>query len=154
MTREGGQRRILVVDDEPDIRTVVGLNLRLEGMEFGEAANGQEALEMLRHGHWDALLLDLMMPGMDGFEVLSRLGPDGLLDDLTVVVLSAQGTPTAAMTALDLGAHLHVTKPFSARAVARAMDELISMSPEEREERRFEGIRRAGTLERLGMPTV
>lgn len=148
------RQRVLVVDDEHDIRLIVGLNLGLLGMEFGEAADGAEALEMLRAGDWDGCVLDLAMPNVDGFTVLQELVKDGALDDLAVIVLSARGSPTTAIHAMKLGAHAHLTKPFSPAAVARLLLELLNQPTEERQRRRKDLIERAGQLERLGMPTV
>ncbi|MGH2747753.1 MAG: response regulator [Actinomycetota bacterium] len=146
--------RVLVVDDEDDIRLIVGLNLGLLGMEFGEAVDGAEALEMLRAGDWDGCVLDLAMPKVDGYTVLKELAKDDVLGDLAVVVLSARGSPTTAIQAMKLGAHAHLTKPFSPAAVARTLLELLSMPAEERQQRRKDLIERASQLERLGMPTV
>lgn len=154
MSSSSNVARVLIVDDEPDIRTVVGLNLRLAGMEFGEAHDGEEALEMLKTGDWDACLLDLMMPGTDGYGVLRELRAADLLNRIAIIVLSAKGTPAAAMSALELGAHTYLIKPFSAPAISQTVQELIDLPPGEREERRKESIRRAGDLERLGVPTV
>lgn len=150
----GRRYRVLVVDDEPDIRLIVGLNIGLLGMEFGEAANGGDAIDMLRSGDWDACILDLAMPNINGFEVLKELRKDGSLDSLAMVVLSAKTSPAAAMQAMRLGAHMHLTKPFSPAAVARTTQELIELTPEERDERRRYLLERAGRLEQLGMPTV
>lgn len=148
------QHRVLVVDDEGDIRQIVGLNLDLAGMEFGEARDGSEALECLRTGDWDACVLDLSMPEVDGFDVLRALDEEGIIERLAVVVLSAKGAPSVAIEALQLGAHAHLTKPFSPAAVAQAVEELIALTPEERRERRQEMIDRAGALGRLGLRTV
>lgn len=148
------QQRVLVVDDEGDIRVIVGLNLDLAGMEFGEARDGTEALECLRSGEWDACILDLAMPELDGFEVLRAMTDEGIVDQLAVIVLSAKGSPSVAIEALQLGAHAHLTKPFSPAAVAQAVEELIELTPEQRRERRREMIERAGALSRLGMRTV
>lgn len=150
----GEPLRVLVVDDEPDIRTVVGLNLKLAGMEYGEAADGRAAIDMLRDEKWDACLLDLMMPGIDGYGVLRAMRADGITARMAMIVLSAKGTPAAAMSALELGAHTHLTKPFSAQAIAQTVHELIDMTPEQRESRRLDAIKRAGDLDRLGVPTV
>lgn len=147
-------RRILVVDDEPDVRMVVGLNLDLAGMEFGEATNGTEAIDMLESGQWDGCVLDLMMPEADGYSVLKSLSQSGRIKELSVVVLSAMGSPSAALEAMQLGAHAHLTKPFSPMSVAQLVQELISLSPSDREARRYEMINRANNLERLGMKTV
>ena len=151
-TRE--RPRVLVVDDEGDIRVIVGLNLGLAGMEFGEARDGNEALDFLRTHTWDACILDLAMPTVDGFEVLKVLSDEGIIDQIAVVVLSAKGSPTVAIEAMQLGAHAHLTKPFSPGAVAQTVEELISLTPEERRERRREMIDRAGALSRLGLGTI
>lgn len=146
--------RVLVVDDDPDIRTIVGLNLTLAGMETGEASNGQEALDLLDSEAWDACILDLAMPKTDGMTALKELREKEKLDDLVVVVLSATSTPARAIEGLKLGAHAHLTKPFSPAAVAGILQELIDLSPEERDERRKSMLERASQMERLGMTTV
>lgn len=147
------RHRILVCDDEPDIRTVVGLNLGLVGMDFGEASGGEDAIRQLDAGGWDALVLDLMMPHVDGFHVLEHLQAEDK-GKLAVVVLSAQNSPQAALRALRLGAHAHLTKPFSPVAVAQLLEELIEMSEAERETRRLDAMERASTFDRMGMPTI
>ncbi len=147
-------RRILVIDDEPDVRLVVGLNLGLTGMEFGEASDGAEAREMLTTDAWDACIVDLMMPRIDGFELLEAMSAEGLPDRMAVVVLSAKGSPAAAIRALELGAHAHLTKPFSPNAVAQVVEELMDLAPDERDARRRDAIARAGALARLGVNTV
>jgi two-component system response regulator ResD len=146
--------RVLVVDDDPDIRTIVGLNLTLAGMEIGEASNGQEALDQLTTGTWDACILDLAMPQTDGMTALRELRKGNLLEELVVVVLSATSTPARAIEGMKVGAHAHLTKPFSPAAVAGIVQELIDLSPEEREERRQSMLERASQMERLGMTSV
>jgi CheY-like chemotaxis protein len=145
--------RVLVCDDDADIRTVVGLNLGLVGMDFGEAGSGEEALELLSTQEWHALVLDLIMPKGDGIEVLKQLR-ERSSKDLAIVVLSARNSPQAALRALKLGAHAHVTKPFSPMALAQVLEELISMSHSEREARRLGSVERASRLERMGIPTI
>lgn len=146
--------RVLVVDDDPDIRTIVGLNLGLAGMQTGEAANGEEALTMLSSDEWDACILDLAMPKTDGMTLLRKLQDKGALDDLVVVVLSATSLPARAIEGLELGALAHLTKPFSPQAVAKLVQELIELGPDERRERRVGFLERAGQLQRLGIGTV
>lgn len=150
----GRPPKVLVCDDEADIRMVVGLNLDLAGMEFAEAPGGEEALDLLRNETWDALVLDLMMPGVNGFAVLERMKEESLAQRTVIVVLSAKGSPAAAIDAMAVGAHSYLTKPFSPVAVAQLLEELIEMSPEQREERRREAIERAGALDRMGLPSV
>jgi two-component system response regulator ResD len=146
--------RVLVVDDEPDVRTVVGLNLDLAGMEHGEAGDGAEAIDMLNSGSWNACILDLGLPDVDGLSVLQDLTESGRINDMSVVVLSARGSPESAVQAMQLGAHAHLTKPFSPASVARLVQELMELTAEDRAARRTEGIDRAVELERLGMTTI
>jgi len=149
-----GTPRVLVVDDDPDIRTIVGLNLTLAGMETGEASNGQEALDQLQSGEWDACILDLAMPKTDGMTALRALREENRLEELVVVVLSATSTPARAIEGLEIGAHAHLTKPFSPAAVAGVVQELIDLTPEARDARRKSMLERASQMERLGMTTV
>ena len=146
--------RVLVVDDDPDIRTIVGLNLGLAGMQTGEASNGAEAVEQLATGDWDACILDLAMPNTDGMTALHQLKAKGTLDELVVVILSATSSPARAIEGMKVGAHAHLTKPFSPAAVATLIQELIDLSPEDRTKRRIGLLDRAGQLERLGIRTV
>lgn len=146
--------RVLVVDDDADIRTIVGLNLGLAGMQTGEASNGAEAVEMLASGDWDACVLDLAMPNTDGMSALRQLKENGILDNLVVVILSATSSPARAIEGMKVGAHAHLTKPFSPAAVATLIQELIDLGPEDRTRRRMGLLDRAGELERLGIRTV
>ncbi len=146
--------RVLVVDDDPDIRKIVGLNLGLAGMEIGEATNGQDAIEQLSTGDWDACVLDLAMPETDGMTALRALRDGNQLEDLVVVVLSATSSPKRAIEGMKIGAHAHLTKPFSPVAVARIVQELIALSRTERNERRKTMLERAEQMQRLGMTTV
>jgi two-component system response regulator ResD len=150
----GKQYRVLVVDDEADIRMIVGLNLGLADLQFGEATNGEQAIEMLASGDWDACVLDLSMPNVDGFSVLREIEAAGMTDEVIVVVLSAHGSPTVALQALEAGAHAHLTKPFSPASVAMLVRELMDLDAITRRERRKEAIQRAASLDRLGVRSV
>jgi DNA-binding NtrC family response regulator len=151
---QNGKKRVLVIDDEADIRMIVGLNLGLRGMEFGEARDGAEAIEAIKAGQWEACVLDLAMPQVDGFDVLRALGEKGFTNEIAVIVLSAKNAPSVAIEAMKLGAHAHLIKPFSPAAVATLVEDLIALTPDERETRRQQEIERAGSLNRLGMRTV
>lgn len=151
---EPDRPRVLVVDDETDIRQIVGMNLELAGMEPGEAADGEVALEMLASGEWEGCVLDISMPEMNGLEVLQHLRDRDLLDKIAVMVLSANGAPATALQAMTLGAHGHISKPFSPGSVAQGLRRLIDLGPAERAQRRAEIIERAANLERLGIVTI
>jgi two-component system, OmpR family, KDP operon response regulator KdpE len=103
--------RVLVVDDEPQIRRALRLVLRANGYDVSEVATGEGALDALVVQPFDLMILDLMLPDVDGVEVCRRLRE---WSRLPVVVLSAQGEEEVKVRALDEGADDYVTKPFSA----------------------------------------
>jgi two-component system KDP operon response regulator KdpE len=109
--------RVLVVDDEPAIRRLLHASLSAEGHQIEEAADGQSALSLLGRNAIDVLVLDLGMPGMDGFEVIRQLREQG--SSLPIIVLSSRADEAGKVRALDMGADDFVTKPFG-------MDELLA----------------------------
>jgi two-component system, OmpR family, KDP operon response regulator KdpE len=103
---------ILVVDDEPRLVTFMRMNLEIEGCRVISATNGREALERARDDMPDLVLLDIMMPGMDGFEVLRRLRESSTVP---VIVLTAKDDEEDRVRGLELGADDYMGKPFSQR---------------------------------------
>jgi two-component system OmpR family response regulator len=103
--------RLLVVDDEPDIVELLSASLRFAGYDVCAAANGKEALELAKTFRPDLVLLDVMMPGMDGFSVLTRLRGDG--HRVPVLFLTARDGTEDKVRGLTTGADDYVTKPFS-----------------------------------------
>ena len=111
-------KKILIVDDDAHIRTLVRTYAEAEGYGCEEASGGEEALESAHTGNYDLILLDVMMPGMDGFEVLSRLRRDS---DTPVIMLTARKEEYDKLYGFGLGADDYVPKPFSPRELmARA----------------------------------
>ena len=109
--------RILVADDEKDIRSVLRLYLEDAGYEVVEAADGMQALEVLEAQDIDLCLLDIMMPELDGYQVLKRVRET---DDVPVIVVSAKGQDSEKILGLNLGADDYLVKPFNPlEAVAR-----------------------------------
>ncbi len=104
--------RILVVDDEAHIRELLSLYLRQEGYEVEEAQDGPAALELVRRSPPDLVILDIMLPGMDGWEVCRRLRE---ISAVPVIMLTARDDEEDSIRGLDLGADDYVTKPFSPR---------------------------------------
>lgn len=103
--------KILVVEDEEKIARLLELELEFEGYEVTKAEDGIEALEKYRTQPWDLILLDVMLPGIDGIEVLRRIRKN---DPVTpVIMLTAKSSVDDKVTGLDLGANDYVTKPFS-----------------------------------------
>jgi two-component system KDP operon response regulator KdpE len=105
-------RLVLVVDDEQRIVNFVRMNLELEGCRVISANNGRDALERVRDNLPDIMLLDIMMPGMDGFEVLRRLRQ---FSSVPVIVLTAKDEPDDRIRGLELGADDYIGKPFEHR---------------------------------------
>jgi two-component system, OmpR family, response regulator len=107
--------RILVVDDEINIVELLAVSLRFQGFEVHTATHGPTALDLARDIRPDAVILDVMMPGMDGFGVLRRLRADGI--DAPALFLSARDSLQDKITGLTLGGDDYVTKPFSLEEV-------------------------------------
>ncbi|WP_182358807.1 response regulator transcription factor [Tomitella gaofuii] len=107
----GREGRILVVDDEPGIRDLLSVSLKFQGFEVQTAADGAAGLDAARRMRPDAIILDVMMPGMDGVGMLRRLRADGI--GSPVLFLTARGEVDDKVAALTLGADDYITKPFS-----------------------------------------
>src|SRR5215218_10948446 len=103
--------RVLVVDDEPGVRTAVARGLTAEGMQVVAVGDGPSALEAGLTGSFDAILLDIMLPGLSGYRVLERLRAAGV--DTPVLLVSAKDGEVDQADGLDLGADGYLVKPFS-----------------------------------------
>lgn len=103
---------ILVVEDEEHIRRILEYNLKLDGFEVYLAENGSRALELVQQVRPDVILLDWMMPEMDGLEVLSKLKQDKYTENIPVFMLTAKGMMVDVGQALCNGADDYITKPF------------------------------------------
>lgn len=131
--KENG-RRILVVDDEPRMIGFIRMNLELEGHQIIEAHNGVEALESIRTKLPDLVLLDVMMPELDGFETLRTLRE---FSNIPVIMLTAKGEENDKVYGLELGADDYVAKPFGPRELSSRIKAVLrrfetpSSSPEE-----------------------
>jgi len=109
------KEKILIVDDEKDIVKMLEYNLRKEGFRTISAYDGQEALELAAREHPDLILLDLMLPEMDGLEVCKKLKKEDKTANLPIIMLTAKTQETDKVIGLELGADDYVTKPFSPR---------------------------------------
>jgi two-component system alkaline phosphatase synthesis response regulator PhoP len=127
--------KILVVDDEEDILELLRFNLSREGSQVFCASSGEEALRLVQSEIPDLIVLDLMLPGIDGLEVTRWLKSDPNTKHLPIVMLTAKGEEADIVTGLELGADDYVTKPFSPRIlVARVRAVLrrkVKESPED-----------------------
>ena len=114
--------RVLVVDDDRTVREVVVSYLRAHDHEVVEAVDGESALRMMREAPADLVVLDLMLPGIDGIEVCRRLREAG---DIPIVMLTALGEETDRVVGLEVGADDYVTKPFSPRELVLRVDSVL-----------------------------
>jgi DNA-binding response OmpR family regulator len=105
--------RVLIVDDNPTSAELVERLVRGEGMDPVKCLGGREALALLDAEHFDAVILDLMMPEVDGYEVLRKLQAKSRTAQLPVIVLSAKSTRLDVDKALEMGARHYLTKPFN-----------------------------------------
>ena len=128
--------RVLIADDDPDILAVVQVNLELEGFEVETAVDGEDVLQKATANPPDAIVLDIMMPRMDGITALHRLRSQATTANTPVVLLTARGLPEDRVRGLELGADDYITKPFDInelvariRAVLRRTQAARDLSP-------------------------
>jgi CheY-like chemotaxis protein len=119
--------RVLVVDDEPDVLLLCRLNLQQRGHELIEASEGVRALELARERHPDVIVLDLMMPGVTGYDVLEALQADDATSDIPVLVLTAKSLRADRERSHGLGASAFLTKPFLPNELCEMVDSLLSV---------------------------
>lgn len=118
--------RVLVVDDEVNIRELLSVSLKFQGYQVEVAANGPEAIDRCRSDKPDLLILDVMMPGMDGFGLLRRLRADGVT--APALFLSARDSVEDKINGLTIGGDDYVTKPFSLEEVVARLQVLLRRS--------------------------
>ncbi len=118
--------KILIVDDEPNLLNVVQLMLKLAGYETFTARDGVECLEVLNQQPVDLIILDVMMPEMDGWEVLRQMNRLGLANRIPVMLLTAKVQPIDKVLALKVfGVRVYVTKPFEKADLLRRVAEIL-----------------------------
>jgi len=111
------KERVLVVDDEEDILELVRFHLTREGYQLTLAATGEDALKKAKHETFDLIVLDLMLPGLDGLEVAKALKADARTKSVPIVMLTAKGEDADVVSGLEIGADDYITKPFSPRVL-------------------------------------
>lgn len=121
--------KILQIDDEPGISAALNVRLKAAGFEVVTASDGPAGLEAARTHLPAAILLDIRMPGMDGFEVCRRLKSDPALEDIPVIFLSADMSDTARAAAEEAGGSVYLSKPYEARDVMNALRGVINDQP-------------------------
>jgi DNA-binding response OmpR family regulator len=134
---------ILIVDDEPDVLMLCRVNLEFEGYNVVEAHGGEEAVEIVRRGDIDLVLLDVMMPGMDGWEVLSSIRRNPQTAEIPVIMLTAKAEERDQIRGWSDGANDYVTKPFNPIALSETVRRALQpLTEEERERRRHDMLKK------------
>ncbi len=123
---DGSPIRVLVVDDEPTLTDLLSMALRYEGWEVKTAADGRQAISLAREFKPDAIVLDIMLPDIDGLQVLSRVRADGA--ETPVLFLTAKDSLDDRITGLTAGGDDYVTKPFSLEELVARLRGLIRRS--------------------------
>ncbi len=146
MTDQEQKKVVLVADDDASIRMICRVNFEAEGFEVVEATDGPQAIELARRERPAVILLDVMLPGLDGFEVADDLLSDPDTAAIPIVFLSGRVDQEAQARGLQLGGIAYVTKPFDPFELAMTLLEIVREDPRERETDRQARLRalRAG----------
>jgi len=124
-------KKILAVDDERHIVRLVQINLQKEGYDVTTASNGREALEKVAENKPDLIVMDVMMPEMDGFEALKRLKENPETAEVPVIMLTAKAQDADVFRGWQSGADLYLTKPFNPSELLTFVKRLLQSQPEE-----------------------
>ena len=118
--------RVLLVDDEPDLVQMVSVRLTAAGYEVAKAYDGQEALQKVKETHPDLIILDLMLPKLDGYKVCRLLKFDDRTRAIPIMIFTARAQVEDVTLATECGADAYLTKPFEAKMLLGKMQELLA----------------------------
>ena len=122
------KNKILIVEDEQDIRDLLIFNLQKEGFKVESADNGDSALSLIRKNNFDLILLDLMLPGIGGFDLTRILKNDRKTSKTPILMLTAKGEESDIIKGLELGADDYMTKPFSIKVLIARINKILIKS--------------------------
>ena len=139
----------LIVDDDPDVRALLGFTLSDEGFDIREAPDGTSAIDALADSQPDCMVLDVMMPGLDGFGVLRAMRAKQLGRNTRVLMLTCRSEDRDYVRGFDLGAHDYLTKPFEPEMLVSRLRNLLEESAPDLEYKRRQELQRSMLLDRL-----
>ncbi|MGH2574865.1 MAG: response regulator transcription factor [Ignavibacteria bacterium] len=122
------KEKILIIDDERDILEFIEYNLSKNGYKVSSVTSGEEALEKVKENNFDLILLDLMLPGIDGLEICKTIKADKSKAKIPIIMLTAKGEESDIVTGLELGADDYITKPFSPRVLLSRIKAILRRS--------------------------
>jgi len=123
-------KRVLAVDDEPHILKLIAFSLRAHGFEVLEASDGLSAITVAQAEHPDLILLDVMMPALDGYEACRRLKADPATADIPIFMLTAKTQAAEHQIGLDAGARDYITKPFTPKDLVATVEQFFAEQTE------------------------
>ena len=141
--------RILIAEDNAEIRALISSILVEEGHKVSVATNGQQALDLMMEDAPDVLILDIMMPQMDGYTVLKEIKSSGIRESMKILVLTAKTSESDWVRGYKLGADAYITKPFDIDELTGQVEELLSMTKDQLRLRREQELDKAQLLSRL-----
>ncbi|MDD5448359.1 MAG: response regulator [Actinomycetota bacterium] len=137
------KQRVLIVEDDRDVAKIIAVNLKLEGMEVVQAFNGEDALRLLDEEKPDCVVLDIMLPGISGWEILKRLKDDPETRNIPVVMVTAKVSDKDRLRGLEGGALKYITKPFNPMVLVEEIkDVLLPQAKDEMDRSRREVVER------------
>ena len=145
-------RKILVVDDDPTMVKLINVNLKLNNYSVVEATSGEQALDVLAAETFDLIVLDIMMPGVDGWEVLKRIRSSRETEEMPVILVTAKTQDSDVIRGWELGADEYVIKPFNPLLLVEVIRMVLDRSYEERLERRKKQKEKLEVLRSLSQP--
>lgn len=128
------KEKILVVDDEKDILELIDYNLSKNGYRVKTATTGEEALELIKENDYDLIILDLMLPGIDGFDITKIIKADKHKSSIPIVMVTAKSDEADKVAGLEIGADHYVTKPFSPRELLAIVKATLRRKPHREED--------------------
>ena len=141
--------RILVAEDDPDVRRLVAIALMAEGHEVSSAEDGLQAMQALSESSPDLLVLDVMMPNMDGYDVLEQMAEQGIRGQVRVMMLTARSSERDWARGFEMGCDAYMTKPFDIEELLSKVGEMISMPIEQLRRTREDELHKAHLLSQL-----
>jgi two-component system alkaline phosphatase synthesis response regulator PhoP len=131
------KEKILVVDDEKDILELIDFNLSKNGYRVKSVTSGEEALDLIKENDYDLIILDLMLPGVDGFDICKIIKADKHKANIPIVMVTAKADEADKVAGLEIGADHYVTKPFSPRELLAIVKATLRRKPVKQEEEKL-----------------
>jgi two-component system, OmpR family, alkaline phosphatase synthesis response regulator PhoP len=128
------KEKILVVDDEKDILELIDYNLSKNGYRVKTVTTGEDALELIKENDYDLIILDLMLPGVDGFDICKTIKADKQKSSIPIVMVTAKSEEADKVAGLEIGADHYVTKPFSPRELLAIVKATLRRRPAKEDE--------------------